>query len=93
MKKENIVNESTTAPSITHGLLLEDFKQNLFNLITQHALDIQSKAIVLDYINIQIQNTAIQQTQKELENYKNAQKDTLEQHNEIVNSKTSETSE
>lgn len=60
---------------ITHGLLLEDFKQNLLNLISNHGLDVQSKALVMDYINMQIQNLATQQSQKELEEYKQSLKD------------------
>lgn len=32
---------------ITHGLLSEDFKQNLLNLVQNHQLDIQTKAIIL----------------------------------------------
>lgn len=55
---------------LTHGLLIEDFKQNLLNLTSQHALDIQSKAVVFDYINMQLQAMARQQTQIELEEYK-----------------------
>lgn len=59
---------------LTHGLLIEDFKQNLLNLISQHALDIQSKCVVLDFINIQMQKLSEQQTQKELTEYKEEQK-------------------
>lgn len=58
---------------LTHGLLIEDFKQNLLNLISQHALDIQSKCVVLDFINMQMQKLSEQQTQKELADYKEAQ--------------------
>lgn len=61
---------NTNNSTITHGLLLEDFKQNMFNLIQQHALDIQSKALVLDYMNIQIQSLSAQQNRKELDKYK-----------------------
>ena len=35
---------------LTHGLLVEDFKQSILNIIMQHSLDIQSKSIVLEYI-------------------------------------------
>lgn len=55
---------------LTHGLLIDDFKQSLLNLISQHVLDIQSKAVVFEYMNIQLQAMAKQQTQKELEEYK-----------------------
>lgn len=63
---------------LTHGLLVENFKQSLVNYIMQDSLDIQSKALVLDYINIQIQNLSKQQTQKELDEY-NAEQKKLEQ--------------
>lgn len=65
---------------LTHGLLVESFKQSLVNYIMQDSLDIQSKAIVLDYINMQIQNLSKQQTQKEMEEY-NAEQERLEQEN------------
>ena len=58
----------------THGLLTEDFKQNLFTLIQNHPLDIQTKAIILDSILTSVNITARQQTQKELEAYNQSQK-------------------
>ncbi len=54
----------------THGLLTEDFRQNLFNLIQNHPLDIQTKAVILDSVLLAANITARQQTQKELEEYK-----------------------
>ena len=69
---------------LTHGLLLEDFKQNLLNLVSQHTLDIQTKAFVLDYINIQIQSLANQQTKKEFEEYNQYQKVISEQQEKIL---------
>ncbi len=53
----------------THGLLTEDFKQNLFTLIQNHPLDIQTKAVILDSVLMTANITARQQTQKELEEY------------------------
>ncbi len=53
----------------THGLLTEDFRQNLFNLIQNHPLDIQTKAVILDSVLLAANITARQQTQKELEEY------------------------
>lgn len=58
---------------ITHGLLVENFKQSLVNIISQNPLDIQSKALVLDYVNLQIQKLSEQQTQKELDEYNTEQ--------------------
>ncbi len=54
---------------ITHGLLSEDFKQNLLNLVQNHQLDIQTKAIILDSVLLATNITAKQQTQKEIEEY------------------------
>ena len=54
---------------LTHGLLIENFKQSLVNLISRDSLDIQTKAMILDNINSQIQKLAEQQTQKELAEY------------------------
>ena len=55
---------------LTHGLLVEDFKQSILNIISQHSLDIQSKAIVFENINLQIQRLSEQQTKNELEEFK-----------------------
>lgn len=54
---------------LTHGLLVENFKQSLLAFIEQNPLDIQSKAVVFDYINIQLQKLSDNQTKKELEEY------------------------
>lgn len=54
---------------ITHGLLSEDFKQNLLNLVQNHQLDIQTKAIILDSVLLATNIAAKQQTQKEIEEY------------------------
>ena len=59
---------------LTHGLLLESFKQSLADLIAQNPLDIQSKALVLDCVNMQIQKLSSQQSQKELAEYNEEQK-------------------
>lgn len=63
---------------LTHGLLVESFKQSLTTLVTQNPLDIQTKAVILDCFNINVQKMAEQQTQKELEEY-NAEQRRLEQ--------------
>ncbi len=54
---------------LTHGLLIESFKQSLIDLINKNPLDIQTKAIILDYLNINVQKMSEQQTQKELNEY------------------------
>ena len=54
-----------------HGLLSEDFKQNILNLIQNHKLDIQTKAIILDAILLSVNMIAKQQTQFELNEYQN----------------------
>lgn len=77
---------------LTHGLLVEDFKQSILNIIMQHSLDIQSKSIVLEYINIQINKIAEQQTRQELEEYKSEQ-EKLENENKSKNNKKNEISE
>ncbi|MCH5257267.1 MAG: hypothetical protein J1D87_08220 [Lachnospiraceae bacterium] len=69
---------------LTHGLLLEDFKQNLLNLISQHALDVQSKSLVLDYVNTQLQNLSQQQTQKELAEYRKEQEEITKKETEVT---------
>ena len=74
---------------LTHGLLVEDFKQSILNIIMQHSLDIQSKSIVLEYINIQINKLAEQQTRQELEEYKSEQ-EKLENENKSKNNKKNE---
>ena len=77
---------------LTHGLLVEDFKQSILNIIMQHSLDIQSKSIVLEYINNQINKIAEQQTRQELEEYKSEQ-EKLENENKSKNNKKNEISE
>ena len=77
---------------LTHGLLVEDFKQSILNIIMQHSLDIQSKSMVLEYINIQINKIAEQQTRQELEEYKSEQ-EKLENENKSKNNKKNEISE
>lgn len=54
-----------------HGLLSEDFKQNILNLIQTHKLDIQTKAIILDAVLLSVNMIAKQQTQFELNEYQN----------------------
>lgn len=54
---------------LTHGLLSENFKQNILKLIQEHPLDIQTKAIILDSILLSVNIAAKQQTQIELEQY------------------------
>lgn len=55
--------------SISHGLLAEDFKYNLLNLVQNHQLDIQTKAIILDSVLLAANIAARQQSQKEIEEY------------------------
>ena len=55
---------------ISHGLLAEDFKQNLLNLVQNHKLDIQTKVIILDSIPLATNLSAKQQTEKELIEYR-----------------------
>lgn len=57
---------------IPHGLLAEDFKQNLLNLVQKHQLDIQTKAIILDSVSLATNIAAKQQTQKEIDEYNNS---------------------
>lgn len=56
--------------SISHGLLAEDFKQNLLNLVQNHQLDIQTKAIILDSVLLTTNIVAKQQNQAEIEEYR-----------------------
>lgn len=56
-------------PMPTHGLLTEDFKQNIFSLIQNHPLDIQTKSVILDFASTSANIAAHQQSKKELENY------------------------
>ena len=77
---------------LTHGLLVEDFKQSILNIIMQHSLDIQSKSMVLEYINNQINKIAEQQTRQELEEYK-SELEKLENENKSKNNKKNEISE
>lgn len=77
---------------LTHGLLVEDFKQSLLNIVMQHSLDIQSKSIILECINIQISKLAEQQTRKELDEYKFEQ-EKLENENKPKSNKKKEISE
>lgn len=72
----------TTNTIPTHGLLTEDFKQNLLALIQNHPLDIQTKAIILDSALTVVSITARQQTQKELEAYNNQSQQCNNENNE-----------
>lgn len=69
---------------LTHGLLVEDFKQSILNIISQHSLDIQSKAIIFENINLQIQRLSEQQTKNELKEFK-AEQERLENENKNKN--------
>lgn len=59
-----------TDATLTHGLLAEDFRQNLLALVQGHQLDIQTKAIILDSVLLAANMAAEQQTQIELEEYR-----------------------
>lgn len=54
---------------VPHGLLTEDFKQNLLNLVQNHQLDIQTKAVILDSVLLATNISAKQQTQAEIAEY------------------------
>ena len=54
---------------LSHGLLVENFKQSLLKFIFENEIDIQTKAIILDNINYKIQRLSEQKTQQELEEY------------------------
>ena len=71
---EQINNEtvSNATVEISHGLLSEDFKQNLLSLLYNHKLDIQTKVIILDSVLLSANIVAKQQTQIELEEYQKA---------------------
>jgi len=63
---------TNTTIELSHGLLSEDFKQNLLNLLYNHKLDIQTKVIILDSVLLSTNIAAKQQTQIELEEYQKA---------------------
>lgn len=69
---------------LTHGLLVEDFKQSILNIVMQHSLDIQSKAIIFENINLQIQRLSEQQTKTELEEFK-AEQERIKEENKKSN--------
>jgi len=73
---------ANTTIELSHGLLSEDFKQNLLNLLYNHKLDIQTKVIILDSVLLSANIVAKQQTQIELEEYQKT----------VKNQKTEETS-
>ena len=56
--------------NLSHGLLVENFRQSILNFIIDNEIDIQTKAIILDNINFKIQRLSEQETQKELEEYR-----------------------
>ena len=68
---KNQINQNTAGIEMPHGLLSEDFKHNILNLIQNHKLDIQTKAIILDAILLSVNMIAKQQTQFELNEYQN----------------------
>ncbi len=82
MQQNNNQTITNAAIELSHGLLSEDFKQNLLNLLYNHKLDIQTKVIILDSVLLSANIVAKQQTQIELEEYQKA----------INNQKTEETS-
>ncbi len=61
---------------LTHGLLSEDFKQNILKLIQEHPLDIQTKAIILDCVLLSVNMLAKQQTETELKEYQKSKENT-----------------
>lgn len=69
----------STTPLLTHGLLAEDFKQNLLSLFQNHQLDIQTKAIIMESVSLAANMAAKQQTQLELSEYNKSQEKTSEE--------------
>lgn len=55
---------------LSHGLVVENFRQSILNFIMTSEIDIQIKAIILENINFKIQRLSEQETQKELEEYR-----------------------
>ena len=72
MEQNNNQAIANTTIELSHGLLSEDFKQNLLNLLYNHKLDIQTKVIILDSVLLSANIAAKQQTQIELEEYQKA---------------------
>ncbi len=68
-----------STPLLTHGLLAEDFKQNLLSLFQNHQLDIQTKAIIMESVSLAANMAAKQQTQLELSEYNKSQEKTSEE--------------
>ncbi len=68
---KNQINQNTAGIEMPHGLLSEDFKQNILTLIQTHKLNIQTKAIILDAVLLSVNMIAKQQTQFELNEYQN----------------------
>ena len=77
IKKAPPINTKTPMP--THGLLAEDYKQNLLNLFQNHKLDIQTKAIIMESVLLAANMAAKQQTQLELSEYNKSQEKTSEE--------------
>ena len=74
------INQASNHINISHGILAEDFKQKLLNLVQNHKLDIQTKTIILDSVLVAANLLAKQQTEKELREYK--QQNNIEQSDE-----------
>lgn len=79
---------------LTHGLLVENFKQSIANVFFSSPLDIQTKTVILDCLYNQVQKISDQQTQRELTEY-NAEQERLnkekkEQGNESHDEEVSE---
>lgn len=68
-----------STPLLTHGLLAEDFKQDLLSLFQNHQLDIQTKAIIMESVSLAANMAAKQQTQLELSEYNKSQEKTSEE--------------
>ena len=73
---------------LTHGLLVESFKQSLVDLISQSPLDIQSKSLILDYVSVQVQKMSEQQTNKEIAEYNEEQRKINEESKQSDNVET-----
>jgi hypothetical protein len=81
LEQNNNQTITNTTIELSHGLLSEDFKQNLLNLLYNHKLDIQTKVIILDSVLLSANIVSKQQTQIELDEYQKA----------VKNQKTEET--
>ena len=65
--------------NMKHGLLVEDFKNSLINIIEQNPLDVQTKAIIVHFIHLELQRLSNEQTKRDLEELKAIQENNKEE--------------